>query len=102
MAGRRLPNAVGAIKTMTASTASLAAIRSRTARNAVVDTAAVVSTGLLTLAAAARTSRRSAWTSAGRGATVRPTSAQASAANTPAPPALLTIATESPRGGGGG
>jgi hypothetical protein len=55
MAGRRLPNAVGAIKTMTASTASLAAIRSRTARNAVVDTAAVVSTGLATLPAAGKT-----------------------------------------------
>ncbi len=79
---------------------SSAATCSRQARNASWPTAAVVSTGLVTAApdGSRPASRRRVATA--RAGTTSPWSPHASAASTPAPPALVTTATRFPAGNG--
>jgi hypothetical protein len=83
-----------------ASTPSAADTSSRQRRKLSGGTAAVVSTGPVTSAPAGSHRRISAWTRPSSTTTSRPASVQASAASTPAPPALDTMATRPPLGTG--
>jgi hypothetical protein len=97
IAGIRSAAAVGITSAIRASTPSSLAIR-RARRNASGLTAIVVSTGPPTVAPAGSTSRRRLQASVPGAATASPASAHASAASTPAPPPLDTIATRPPAG----
>ena len=92
--------AIGIATASTASTPSSAATSSRQARNAAVPTASVVSTGPVTMAPAGSSRRSRRRVVPASCATCRPLSLHASAARTPAPPALVTIAIRLPAGSG--
>ena len=104
--GSRSPAAVGTISAITASggpcflPVGSSATISRQSRNCWAPTAAVVSTGPPTAAPFGSSRRSRSWVRAPVPATLRPASTQASAASTPAPPALVTMATFLPAGAG--
>src|ERR1035441_10560334 len=100
MAAVRSPvAAVGRTSTIIASTSSSAASSSRHCRKSAPETAAVVSTGPLTVPPGSRArSLRLVWATGWW--TASPRSAPASAVSTPAPPTLDTIATVPPAGTG--
>ena len=96
----RSATAVGTPIASTASTASSAATASRHARKAVTLTVAEASTGPATVAPGGRSRASRRCVAEPSVATVSPVSTHASAASTPAPPALETIATRRPPGSG--
>src|ERR1039458_2007894 len=100
MAAVRSPvAAVGRTSTIIASTSSSAASSSRHCRKSAPETAAVVSTGPLTVPPGSRArSLRLVWPAGWW--TASPRSAEAAAVSTPAPPTLDTIATVPPAGTG--
>ena len=92
--------AVGTITQTTASTSSSAATAARHSPNAAASIAAVVSTGFAIVAPDGRISASRCLVGSEIGASTSPSSMQASAASTPAPPALDTTATRRPAGQG--